>query len=205
MNERARIARVISPQLDRFEKVPEIDAEPARSDARYATTEKCPHATGVGIVPDLPDRIEEKEDDCSRDEDLVCRKDGHCGSSADITSPQTGEQMNRPLVCLSPSLLARWLITSLKQAHRGKAHAHAPKRIRESVTWEVNYGDPAPRYDDVGTDVWSRPAPLGGEPLPVRPTQSSRTRKAALNPYMMANSGDAAMPNLLCTPDGVSS
>jgi hypothetical protein len=133
----------------------------------------------------------------------VCRKDGHSGSSADITSPQTGEQMNRPLVCLSPSLLARWLITSLKQAHRGKAHAHAPKRIRESVPWEVNYGDQALSYGDVGTDVWSRPVSLGGEPLPMRPTHSSRTRKAALNPYMMANWGAAMTPNLLCTPDGV--
>ena len=118
-----RLFQRLSPQPDRLEKIPQVESEPARSDARYATTEKCPHATGVGIVPDLPDRIEEKEDDCSRDEDLVRRKDGHSGSSADIKSPQTGEQMNRFLVCLSHSLLARWLIVPLKQTHRGKAHA----------------------------------------------------------------------------------
>ena len=30
---------------------------------------------------------------------------------------------------------------------------HAPKRIRESITWEVNYVAQALSYDDVGIDV----------------------------------------------------
>jgi len=76
------IACVISPQLDRLEKIPQVEAEPAGSDHGYDSTEKRPDATWDGIVPDLPTRIEEKEDDRSRNKDLVS---GHNRHSAPLT------------------------------------------------------------------------------------------------------------------------
>ena len=215
------IACVISPQLDRLEKIPQVEAEPAGSDHGYDSTEKRPDTTRDGIVPDLPTRIEEKEDDRSRNKDLV---GGHNRHSAPLTY-----EVVRRLYYISPCTASfagkarylqagrrpRWALPlgAYREGRTAAPHQTLARTVRSGVDCHL-YSAPhntkahsgrGPGFHDLRAGSWSRLAPLRGQSSRLRPMTWSRIRRAALMPYMRANSGAAAIPNLLCTPVGVRS